>query len=257
MHSELPDFATNLFNALAEREQMLFDYFLKKTNGTVQSGPFQGMKILPKYSWLFHGHLVPQWIGEYEAQLHGVMRELAAQSGISTLVNLGCGNGYYSIGWARTNENSRVLSLDLSEAAIALSKENAELNGVASRIEFYLDYQKLYADLATSSSKLIYFIDIEGFEADVIEELSRLDLLQGSDLIIECHDVGYIDKNITPRLIDVLNKTHDINRIDSHNSSVDRFDLRAFTDLDRFIMTTEWRPASMHWLICRSRSQTQ
>lgn len=255
MHSKVPDFSPELFNALADREQLLFDYIFAQTQGVVQSGPFKGIKLLPKYSWLFHGHLVPQWIGEYESQLHHVIDEMAANRGMATFVNLGCGNGYYSVGWAALNPASSVIAIDLDEGAIALSKANAELNHVADRIRFYTDYDILLDALKADVGNLIFFVDIEGHEADVIERLAALGFTAGSDFVIECHDIGYTDKNITPRLLAALADTHVIERIDSHNSSVDRRDLRDFTDLDRFIMTTEWRPASMHWLICRARAK--
>lgn len=253
MHSQVPDFSPELFNALAHREQMLFDYFLKRTGGVVQSGPFKGIKLLPKYSWLFHGHLVPQWVGEYEAQLHPIIKELSIGGG-RPFVNLGCGNGFYCVGWAALNQHAPVHAIDIDPGAIALSKENATLNSLADRIKFYTDYDALHAVLCNAKyHRAVFFLDIEGHEADAVEKLKELGLADDADFVIECHDVGYEDKNITPRLLAALASSHNIERINSHNSAVDREEFREFTDLDRFIMTTEWRPASMHWLICRSR----
>jgi release factor glutamine methyltransferase len=53
-----------------------------------------------------------------------------------TVVDVGAGSGNLSVAAARQHAGARVIAIDLSAAALAIARRNAERHGVADRIEF-------------------------------------------------------------------------------------------------------------------------
>ena len=65
--------------------------------GTVGTGPFAGMRLMRPAS-LGDGDLAPKLLGCYEAKLHPAMAKAVARNP-KTIVNIGCGEGYYASAW--------------------------------------------------------------------------------------------------------------------------------------------------------------
>ena len=62
--------------------------------------------------------------------------ELAARFSKARIVDVGCGSGAIAIALAHHLPHATITAIDLSAPALAVARENAELNGVASRIRF-------------------------------------------------------------------------------------------------------------------------
>lgn len=62
--------------------------------------------------------------------------ELATKIDATNIVDVGTGSGCIAVALASQLENSRVLAIDVSGAALELASKNAKLNGVEKRVEF-------------------------------------------------------------------------------------------------------------------------
>ena len=77
---------------------------------------------------------VPKLIGAYERELHSVVEEIINYSP-NLLVDVGCGEGYYLVEFARRLPNAVCMGFDIDEVAKAACRKQAEMNGVSSRVK--------------------------------------------------------------------------------------------------------------------------
>lgn len=175
-------------------------YLFAQAQGRVASGPFQGMRYLQEVegSWLG-----PKLVGSYECELHGVVAEILAEPP-RLLVDIGCGEGYYAVGFARALPGVPMLAYDISSQARALCAQLAHLNGVRLEIRAGCDLAELGSlDLEGA----LVFCDCEGAELDLL----RPDLVPGltrARLVVELHDS--LRPGITSELVARFQATHRI-----------------------------------------------
>ena len=173
--------ASELLQMRLEHESRLIkEYF--NDDWTVRHGPFTGMKYAPMSSGSV---LSPKVIGSYESPIHYWITDAISQS-YDRILNIGCGEGYYAVGFSLKSPASRVYGYDIDNKARENVAKLARLNGVADRIDI--------RDLCTKddlqreiTNYTLIFCDIEGGELDLL----RPDLIPGlsrADLIIEMHD---------------------------------------------------------------------
>src|SRR5512140_2013789 len=62
----------------------------------VLSGPFKGMRY---GDFSYNSALIPKLLGTYEADLHNWVGEALA-TGYDAVINVGCAEGYYAVGFA-------------------------------------------------------------------------------------------------------------------------------------------------------------
>ena len=62
----------------------------------ILSGPFKGMRY---GDFSYNSALIPKLLGTYEADLHGWVGEAVA-AGYDAVINIGCAEGYYAVGFA-------------------------------------------------------------------------------------------------------------------------------------------------------------
>jgi len=91
--------------------------------------------------------------GWYSVTPELVANQIAERCRCDTILDAFCGVGGNSIAFAKTCE--RVIALDTSPTRLALARHNAQIYGVADRIEFiltdYLTFAKSYLSLPSSS----------------------------------------------------------------------------------------------------------
>ena len=81
----------------------------KRTRGRVQAGPFTGQIIAycdPKY-----GMRTPKLLDLYERELHPVV-ETICRHAPTLILNIGAGDGYYAIGFARRLPASKIIAFE-------------------------------------------------------------------------------------------------------------------------------------------------
>jgi hypothetical protein len=173
--------STELLHVRLESEALLIREYLND-DWTVRHGPFAGMK----YAAMSSGSLLsPKVIGSYESPIHSWMMEAIKQD-YDKILNVGCGEGYYAVGFSLKSPSSRIYAYDIDDEARKNTAKLAHLNEVSKRILIRSECTKdeLRQEI---TRKTLIFCDIEGgeldlFDSDIAPELSQ------ADLIIELHD---------------------------------------------------------------------
>lgn len=220
-----------------------------KMNGVVQSGPFIGMKLPYDESWN-DSSLGPQILGCYEQELHRYIEaEITRLEKLPhpKIVNIGCGGGYYAVGFACRVKQASVWIIDSDKMAEQIAIDAAAANG---RI---LMSDRLLEDIMDCAD--FVFSDCEGAEIKYLDP-DRFPSLARSTIICECHD--YPEENNTQQLIDRFKITHTGIQVftGSRNPS-------SFGFLHNWHQTTQWlavdegRPCSMGWLVMRPVSRLE
>lgn len=173
------------------------------TRGQVVKGPFKGMRL--DYDALpVHG--APKFLGTYEQELHSVV-ERAIALNPKVVLNVGCAEGYYAVGFALRLPSAIVLAADADPKSVKATKHNASLNkvtvggvGIIKRGQF---------DLPLSRPGCLVVMDCEGAEFKLLDP-TRDPILRKTHILVEVHpEHGDVDE-IAKR----FSKTHAIERIE-------------------------------------------
>jgi hypothetical protein len=202
----------------------------------VLSGPFTGMRLLP--SCLETG-ITPYILGSYEAELHNDIESVIAASP-DVVVDIGCAEGYYAVGFATRLPKAVVYASDIDPAALSLCEANARLNGVADRVRIIgaLTPAKL-DDLAAHQAFILS--DCEGCELDLLDP-AVVSNLRRTRVIVELHD--FIDATISERIQSRFSATHRITVVDVAPRRHDDYPWVSEADFDWAV--DESRPVKPH-----------
>lgn len=216
----------------------------------VMSGPFAGMVLLPDAAW-GDGDIAPKLLGCYESELHPAVAKVISREP-KTIINIGCAEGYYSVGMARALPDARVLAFDTEPNAQAICKRAATANHVADRIavEGTCGIDTLRRIVA-GTDRPVLIVDCEGAELQLMNPAEIPDLRR-CDVIIECHD--FINAAITKTLQQRFEVSHDVENIIEGSRNPNKFlPLQRMQSIDRWLAVNEGRPATMNWLVCWAR----
>lgn len=155
-----------------------------RTGATVQAGPFRGMTFLDRVA---EGAYIPKLLGSYEAELHPLIERLAS-AGYDAVINVGCAEGYYAIGFALRCPAAIVHAYDIDERAQALCRELARLNGVADRVAVAGECTPATVE-AFGRGKILVLCDIEGAETALLDP-DAAPALRRADVLAELHKVS-------------------------------------------------------------------
>lgn len=174
----------------------------RRTNWTVASGPFAGMRYIRRN---YGVRWAPQLIGCYEAELHPALERLLKHP-FSHVVNVGAFEGYYAVGLALSLPHAHVFAFEASPIKQKYCAEMAALNVVESRIEIRgtCDAHSLAA-LPLQSALLI--CDCEGCEEDILNP-EIVPWLRKSAMVVELHEC--YRPRVRQILTDRFSQTHDL-----------------------------------------------
>lgn len=218
----------------------------------VQNGPFKGMQY--PAATAIGSTLPPKILGSYEREIQPHILKMAENpKAYETILNIGCGEGYYSVGLAMLFPEAKSFAFDNNEEAIALCQANAELNGVSVAVGGFCDKQ-IMVRLAKGKKALI-FCDCESYEKELFDEAVAQELVS-SDLIIETHD--FIDIGITRQITEAFQDTHNLEVIESTDdiSKAYNYDFPELSGLnlwERRCILEERRPTIMRWVLAMAR----
>ncbi len=227
------------------RAELLANSLVDRSGAVVLSGPFKGMRYVARAS---EGARASRLIGAYEASLAPVIEEIIA-SAPDLILDIGCAEGYYSVGLALRLPGARVLARDSDAAALGFCHDMAQANGVADRVE--RGGQITHADLSLcADQRTVIICDIEGAETDLLDPAAA-PALCAADILVECHGNGTVQA-LTARFAD----SHTLRRIDR---ALDGSGLPAWmeelSDLDRLLALWEWRSGPTPWLWMKAKGQ--
>jgi hypothetical protein len=157
------------------------------------------MRLTAEYSEL------PKFLGCYEAALHSYIERFCVQP-YTVVLNIGCAEGYYSVGFARTMPNAQILAFDTDPEQQVRCRANADLNGVGNRITVAGAFNgEMFNNFAGQRGLVI--CDIEGGEVDLLQP-GAWGGLRAMDLIVELHE-GRVE-DLVGLFAGRFSETHDI-----------------------------------------------
>ena len=239
----------NALRLLSKWRSVLIQNTLLQAQGTkVMQGPLAGMDFLPESA---EGCHIAKLLGCYEQPLQPFI-EQAITNAYSTILNIGCAEGYYAVGMARRMPNTQVLAFDLNPKAQEVCTTLAQKNGVSDRIKIGALFRP--EDFASyANQKVLVLCDIEGAERELLNP-EVAPALKGMDLIVESHEC--LISGITQTLIDRFKDTHQITLIQDNGQRQLQDAPPWFNNLahlDQLLATWEWRSGATPWLVMKAR----
>ena len=135
----------------------------------VMNGPFQGMKYIATSNG---SQLLPKILGSYEEPIHEWVRERALAWQYETIIDVGCAEGYYAVGFALKSPKSKIIAFDIDTSALANARQLAMINKVDHRVEFS---EKFDADCcAVSCAVLCLMLCCRGCKTNVYSYSCRI-----------------------------------------------------------------------------------
>ena len=228
------------------RSHMLANTFVSLQGARIWGGPFAGMDYVAAAA---EGALIPRLLGTYESELHPHLAAFAAE-GLDCVIDVGCAEGYYAVGLARTMPGVQVYAHDIAEKARLACADLAERNGLSDRVTIGGEFRPQDFE-AFAGRRVLVMVDAEGAELDILQpELGPA--LAGMNIIVETHDV--LRAGVLETLMQRFSATHDIVRVDTGPKVLDGPPwLMAMSHLDQLLAVWEWRLRPTPWLVMRPK----
>ncbi|MFM6172318.1 MAG: methyltransferase domain-containing protein [Sphaerospermopsis kisseleviana] len=220
----------------------------------VLNGPFKNM-MYPAYASV-GSTLTPKLLGSYESEIASLVEDLTRYN-YAQVIDIGCAEGYYAVGFALRNPDIAVFAYDISPSAREQCEAMARANGVDSRvfINSYCTPETLLTFPYQGQTLII--ADCEGYEKYLFTE-QVVRVLKNVDVLIESHD--FLDIEITSLLVSRFQNSHatyvyksedDIDK--AYNCKIDQ--LSGLPLSVKKVLLSEGRPSVMKWLFFASRKR--
>lgn len=213
----------------------------------VLHGPFKGMTY--KNDLFCCSAIPPKLLGSYEREIHHWIDEMLGKSYVG-VVDVGCAEGYYAVGFATRMPNTPIFAYDINEQAREQCRKLAEANDVAHKVHLrsYCDPDELAR--VVDGRRFLVIADCEGYEKTLFNSRNR-SALASSDILIEIHD--FMDITILPQLRELFAETHKIREVESIDDlrKLDRYNYPELSGLDikaKYHAIAEWRQRIMIWM---------
>lgn len=216
------------------------------TGSRVHSGPFAGMRYIQHALGVHSSAYCPKLLGTYEQELHPLVEALRTGHPYAHVINIGAGEGYYAIGFARCLPQSRVTAYEADAESRVILGRMAEINGVAPRLTIRESCTPsgLQAAMAQPGKTLIV-CDVEGAEQELLDPVA-IPALTRADILVELHDF------LIPGISGVIRKrfenTHQITEIPAlPRQLADWPSSLSLPKVYRRTALSEYRPGGMCW----------
>ncbi|MGZ4315502.1 MAG: methyltransferase domain-containing protein [Gaiellaceae bacterium] len=193
-----------------------------------------------------HRHAGSKCLGAYECELHQTIEQIISR-GYGTILNVGCGEGYYAVGLARRMPSSTIVAVDYNPAALTLCRRLAIANRIEEgRIRYRLEATHELLEEVAGPETLI-LADVEGFEFRLLDPTAAPSLLR-SDILVELHE--HVCPGIETVLRARFSASHGIRSIPSEprRDATVYPELRGMSSHSRLLALAE-RPFPMTWLM--------
>jgi precorrin-6B methylase 2 len=219
------------------------DRYITEHGLQVRYGPFAGLTYT---STAARNRLIlPKLLGTYECELHDIVARVQG-AGYDTIVDVGCGEGYYTTGLALTTK-ARVIAFDAESRELSFAREMAQANGVGDRVEFrqWCSPDELIK-IAGDRGRVFVLSDCEGYEIELFST-DAVQALRKADILIELHG------DVKAELMRRFEKSHSIEIIAFDRANRGRRpELDAMSQADRERAVDECR-FPQEWMWARSR----
>ena len=222
-------------------------------NLVVADGPFKGLKYpTAESTW---STLMPKLLGTYECELDDFIME-ACQTNFPVIVDVGCAEGYYAVGFAMRCSKSRVIAFDINEKAQEMCREMAKCNGVSEQIELRgeCDGNSLIEMARQSVAGGLIISDCEGYEKELFSK-EVIAACAHWTVLIEIHEIA--SPGVGELLKERFKETHDLEVVWSVSDSDKGRELKGFPKEQAEVRTYiagERRKVRMPWFILRPKN---
>tara|TARA_E500000331_G_C17222802_1_gene698921 strand:+ start:339 stop:1148 length:810 start_codon:yes stop_codon:yes gene_type:complete len=241
----------NSMRLLAKWRSILIQNTVLQNEGTlILGGPFKGMQFLEQSS---EGCHIAKLLGCYEQPLFQHI-ETAISSKFTTVLNIGCAEGYYAVGMARRMPSSEIFAFDTNEQAQQTCQTLAVANGVSDRIQIGGHFEPEHFDRFQDQQTLV-LCDIEGAELELLQP-SQTKSLRHKFIIVESHEC--LRPGLTETLISRFEGTHYVTQVNDSGTREIPYTPQWFNNLshlDQLLATWEWRSGPTPWLVMEPKSQ--
>ena len=172
---------------IRERQARISREIFDKFNGTVQRGPFKGLKLAPD-PWWGELDLGSQCLGYYEQEILELISALPDEA-TKTFIDIGAADGYYAVGMLLSGKARKCICFEASEEGQAAIRKTWALNGAPGELEIYgiADQIEFLSLPELQHKQTLVLIDIEGGEFELLT-YAALSKLGGCTLIVELHN---------------------------------------------------------------------
>lgn len=222
--------------------------FLAKYGYLVVGGPFKGMKYIPEA--VGSGYLV-KLVGVYEEILHEAISAIISRK-YTTMIDIGCAEGYYLIGVGMKNSNIKLVGYDIDAKALELTKKLYSVNNLSNELQLITNCTP--EDLNSRIDENTFLIcDAEGFENEALDPKNPA-LPRVQTFIVELHD--FVVPNIKEVLTKRFEKTHQIQTIVFKNGNPKNYPFLMEIKNKKHLYTIlrERGEQEQEWLIMERRS---
>ncbi len=184
---------------------------------TILNGPFKGIRY-PSID-ITELTLTPKITGSYEMQLVPLINQIA-KIPYNNILDIGCAEGYYAVGFAKLFPQCTVHCYDINEVDLKFCRQMAKLNNLSNLTFNNLCSPETLINFNYGKNSLI-FCDCEGYELDLFTD-KVIQSLNQTDVLIELHDV--INPIISETIMKRFSITHDVTLF--NNSNIDYSQLK-------------------------------
>ena len=211
----------------------------------VLTGPFRGMRYPADTIRAGNLNIASRLLGSYETELHEIV-ERVITAGFDRIIDVGSGDGYYAVGFARRLAGSAVETFDPDPAARRRCRALAELNGVLERVD--VRGGATAADLSVPrAGRAFVKVDCEGCELELLRP-DVSELLRGSTILVELHD--FLREGTTRDVLARFQPTHAAELVEIRPRSVEDYpELASLDEADAAAIVSEWRPSNLRWAL--------
>jgi hypothetical protein len=216
--------------------------YVRRNGLEVKDGPFVGMRYADGLGATV-GDLVAKLVGSYECELHGVLEQWI-RAEYPQVIDVGCAEGYYAVGFAVAMPRSRIDAFDIDAAARSQCAALADLNAVGERVRVLGTCEP--QGLASYPEHGVALLsDCEGYER-VLLNPDVAPNLRHWPILVELHE--FVDRSIMDTLRRRFASTHGIDIIDGQDRDrVGLEQLDFMTTRQRQAVLGERRPGPMRW----------
>jgi hypothetical protein len=214
--------------------------------GTVQYGPFKGLRLSGESWW--GADSASMLLGIYEQEVLESLRNVPKTH--RTFIDIGAANGYYGIGVLVNGLFDHSCCFERSPVARRVIHVNAGLNDVSGRLRVLGAANKSFPALISphNPSQCVLLVDMEGGEFDLLDE-AVLATFRRAVIIVELHHWFFPDGDMKlKKLRDLAERYFRISELTTSARDLSRFrELAKFSDDDRWIICSEGRGRRMSW----------
>ena len=219
------------------------DAFKRLFNGKLEvlHGPFKGLKYIDEATCSV---FLPKIVGSYEEPIHPWIYEVIERN-YSTLIDLGCAEGYFAVGLAAKCKNASVHAFDVDDNAGALITKLLKTNNLTDQVKVKINYELSEVEELIDDATFI-MCDIEGAEYDLLDP-EKIPSLKKCDIVLEVHDC--MVPGITEKLVETFSETHKIEIVYDYKRDKSLYpEILKFEQSDIDLVLDERRPKAMSWM---------